>query len=72
MNADTARGRPPFPFPTAEHHDAAPEHRQPVSQEPSEDALDHGVEESFPSSDPVSVVVSRNPVSPAKRPSAGK
>jgi len=50
----------PFPFPTAEHHDAPPETTaHPVTETPSEDAIDHGIEESFPASDPVSVSVSK-------------
>lgn len=46
----------PFPFPTADRHDRPPE-SAPTSAvpQPSEEALDHGVEESFPASDPVSV-----------------
>ncbi|MDM0108108.1 hypothetical protein QTH97_24380 [Variovorax sp. J22R24] len=32
---------------------------RPVEQEPTEHALDHGIEESFPASDPVSVGVSK-------------
>jgi hypothetical protein len=49
----------PFPFPTAEKHDTPPEHHKPVQEEPSEQALDNGVEESFPASDPVSVTVDK-------------
>lgn len=49
----------PFPFPTADSHDKLPEPAKPVVLEPSEDALDAGVEESFPASDPVSVTVSK-------------
>jgi len=49
----------PFPFPTAASHDKPPEAEKPVVIEPSEDALDAGVEESFPASDPVSVTVSK-------------
>ena len=49
----------PFPFPTAEHH---PSHPISLSHSydkvPTEDAIDHGIEESFPASDPVSVTVS--------------
>lgn len=57
----------PFPFPTADHHDAPPRIEQPVLQDTSEDALDAGVEESFPASDPVSVTVTKVvPVVPAK------
>jgi hypothetical protein len=50
----------PFPFPTAQNHaPLPPEETKPVVQEPTEDALDSGVEESFPASDPVSVTVSK-------------
>lgn len=56
-----------FPFPTAERHDAPPEqHVRPVEQPLTEDALDHGIEESFPASDPVSVNVTK--AAPAPRP----
>lgn len=54
--------RTPWPFPTAESHPKPapqPEASEPKSvqvQDVSEPALDHGVEESFPASDPVSVV----------------
>ena len=51
---------PAFPFPTSQSH---PDHplteSRPVEQEPTEPALDHGIEESFPASDPVSVGVSK-------------
>jgi hypothetical protein len=51
-------GTPAFPFPTADNHDA---HATPASapkvEHPTEEALDHGIEESFPASDPVSVSV---------------
>lgn len=49
----------PFPFPTADNHDNPPVIEQPVLQDTSEDALDAGVEESFPASDPVSVTVTK-------------
>ena len=49
----------PFPFPTSEKHDTPPELHKPVAEEPSEEALDNGVEESFPASDPVSVTVDK-------------
>jgi hypothetical protein len=54
------RSSTPFPFPTAENHDRPPE-TAPASAapQPSEEALDHGVEESFPASDPVSVSTSQ-------------
>ena len=45
-----------FRFPTAEHHEPPPAS---VEEAPSEGALDHGVEESFPASDPVSVSITR-------------
>ncbi len=56
----------PFPFPTAQHHEPHPEEEKPVIEEPSESALDHGVEESFPASDPVSVTVTKV-VTPKKK-----
>ncbi len=55
-----------FPFPTRAKHDApAPSTEVPVVHPPSEEALDSGVEESFPASDPVSVSVTKV-VSPKK------
>lgn len=56
---DAAASNEPFPFPTAERHDAPPPAARPVTEEPTEDALDHGIEESFPASDPVSVSVTK-------------
>lgn len=57
----------PFPFPTADNHDAPPHIEQPVMQHTSEDALDAGIEESFPASDPVSVTVTKVvPIAPAE------
>nr|WP_145548260.1 hypothetical protein [Variovorax boronicumulans] len=50
----------PWPFPTAEHH-PPPDPAAPSPKEPSEDALDHGIQESFPASDPVSVTVTTVP-----------
>ena len=49
-----------FPFPTSENH-GEPHARtaKPVEQPASEEALDSGVEESFPASDPVSVTVTK-------------
>lgn len=49
----------PYPFPTAENHEPLPDKEKPVTTEPSEAALDSGVEESFPASDPVSVTVTK-------------
>lgn len=45
----------PFPFPTADHHEPPAKVDQPEPIQPTEKTLDHGVEESFPASDPVSV-----------------
>lgn len=63
MTSPTPKTKPAneaFPFPTREHHDAPPpDTPSPVAENPSEDALDHGVEESFPASDPVSVTVTK-------------
>jgi hypothetical protein len=51
-----------FPFPTTDKHPkptTAPA-SAPVTTTPTEPALDHGIEESFPASDPVSVSVSKS------------
>jgi hypothetical protein len=55
--------KPPWPFPTAAEHPKppttdAPDPAQPTVevQQVTESTLDHAVEESFPASDPVSVV----------------
>lgn len=55
----------PWPFPTREHHPASGEGVKPQAVPPSEDSIDHGVEESFPASDPVSVTVTVVPTVPA-------
>jgi hypothetical protein len=45
-----------FVFPTSEKHDKAPAESVDIQQShTSEDALDRGIEESFPASDPISV-----------------
>lgn len=50
----------PFVFPTAKHHPNQPEELPlPAVEDPSEEAIDAGIEESFPASDPVSVTVSK-------------
>lgn len=57
-----------FPFPTCRNHGkASAEAAKPTEQPASEEALDSGVEESFPASDPVSVTVTK-----VKLPSAEK
>jgi len=49
-----------FPFPTSENHgQPSAETAKPIAQPSSEEALDSGVEESFPASDPVSVTVTK-------------
>lgn len=48
-----------FPFPTADKHDDPDPSLKPVEQEPSEAAIDQGIEESFPASDPISVSVTK-------------
>ncbi|RRH87352.1 hypothetical protein EH244_17830 [Variovorax beijingensis] len=49
-----------FPFPTSKNHGKPPvEPTKPTEQATSEEALDSGVEESFPASDPVSVTVTK-------------
>jgi hypothetical protein len=52
-----------WPFPTAANHPPADPSVVARVEEPTEDALDHGIEESFPASDPVSVSISK--ISPA-------
>ena len=48
-----------FQFPTADDHDSDAAPAEPVELEPSEAAIDQGVAESFPASDPVSVSVTK-------------
>jgi hypothetical protein len=48
-----------FVFPTADNPAGASEPTQEIEHEPSEGAIDQGVEESFPASDPVSVNVTK-------------
>jgi hypothetical protein len=70
---ETPASRGPFPFPTSEHHDAPPATALPPAEEPTEDALDHGIEESFPASDPVSVSVTKaEPNKPAAKDGEGR
>ncbi|KQW54332.1 hypothetical protein [Variovorax sp. Root411] len=70
--ADDSRA---FRFPTSDHHPAQPLESgstpaaRAVTAIPEEQAIDHGIEESFPASDPVSVSVSKSmPVSAAPAP----
>lgn len=59
MTSDKSSEKP-YPFPTADHHPKHPDLPvPPVLQDPSEDAIDSGIEESFPASDPVSVTVTK-------------
>jgi hypothetical protein len=56
-----------FPFPTSENHPKpGTQAAKPVEQPASEEALDNGVEESFPASDPVSVTVTKVPLPSAQ------
>lgn len=58
---------PPWPFPTQDHHPTpAPEAPKPEVEQPSEGALDHAIEESFPASDPPATAVSEVPTPPAQ------
>lgn len=50
-----------FRFPTADNPQAAEKVAPPEKREPDEAALDEGIEQSFPASDPVSVTVSPPP-----------
>ena len=56
---DGAAAPAPFPFPTAERHGKPADVPQTPPEEPSEGSIDHGVAESFPASDPVSVAVTK-------------
>ncbi len=63
--ASNTSHRTPWPFPTAESH-PAPAPQAPDTpcglevQAVEEDTLDHAVEETFPASDPVSVVSTKS------------
>lgn len=48
-----------FAFPTADQPQVENESVKTIEQDPSEEAIDQGVEESFPASDPVSVSVTK-------------
>ncbi len=48
-----------FPFPTADKHETTQAPADPAAIEPSEEAIDKGIEESFPASDPVSVTTAK-------------
>ncbi len=48
-----------FQFPTAARPEVDNPETEAVEHEPSEDAIDQGVVESFPASDPVSVSVTK-------------
>jgi hypothetical protein len=50
---------PPFVFPTAEDHGSPESVPLTPPEAPSEGSIDHGVAESFPASDPVSVAVTK-------------
>ena len=56
QDGDKPSNTAPIPFPTADNHPKHEELKKPVAQPVTEDALDKGIEESFPASDPVSVV----------------
>jgi hypothetical protein len=67
----TSRDSAAFLFPTSERHE--PGHAtqaRPSAHTPTESAIDHGIEESFPASDPVSVSVARTEPAPARAPAA--
>jgi hypothetical protein len=60
------KAQKPFPFPTSENHGKPADPPKPTEQPASEEALDSGVEESFPASDPVSVTVTKVKLPSAK------
>ncbi len=51
----------PFRFPTSADPARAEKVESSAVHAPSEDAIDHGIEETFPASDPVSVAVGSQP-----------
>jgi len=54
--AETSLSAAPFPFPTHDDHVPRAElTSRTVTEAPTEEALDNGIEESFPASDPVLV-----------------
>lgn len=59
-----------WPFPTTASHPSAEPSTVARVEEPTEEALDRGIEESFPASDPVSVSISK--ISPAPAGPASK
>ncbi len=59
MNAKKPNQQEASPFPTSEHHERAPAGPKPQPKKATDGALDHGIEESFPASDPVSVNVTK-------------
>jgi hypothetical protein len=67
---DMTPSKAPWPFPTGDHHPASGEGIAPEPVPPTEEAIDHGVEESFPASDPVSVSVAVVPTAPPGPPPA--
>jgi hypothetical protein len=62
---DMTPSKAPWPFPTGNHHLASGKGVAPEPVSPTEEAIDHGVEESFPASDPVSVSVAVVPTAPS-------
>ena len=55
----TPSSNQPFRFPTAGSPAEPAGPVPPVTEAPTEEAIDHGIEESFPASDPVSVSVTK-------------
>jgi hypothetical protein len=68
MNTSPKPNASPFPFPTTEHHEPAAPVPQPQPMAPDEASIDHGVAESFPASDPVSVSVTKVPTPASAEP----
>lgn len=59
----------PWPFPTNDHHLTPPgEVYVPKRTQPTEEAIDEGIEESFPASDPLAVTVSVTPTASKRKP----
>ncbi len=59
MTTSKPSDKKPTPFPTSENHGKPQTGAKPVPVKPGEGAIDEGIEESFPASDPVSVNVTK-------------
>lgn len=67
---NTGAAAAPFAFPTASRPQEGEQVSPTASPQPGEDQLDAGIAESFPASDPVSVMVSRKPETASSAPAS--